>query len=182
VVDALADMVQCRPNSVYRAGKLARCYSTSEVVKLEEKLTWSRIAPLVAIDDQDRREELQRECIAKGWNVRELRYAIRGRVGRLRSRGRGGRPSRRPQSLPEALADLDRLLNAIVHWYRGFEHAAASESADPPRRRRSRKVTFDIDQFPPDLRTRLPAIIRGLEDLLIHVEGARDALVGRTDS
>jgi hypothetical protein len=72
-------------------------------------------------------------------------------------------------------------LSSIVHWYR-VEQAAAPESAAPPARRRSRKVTFDIDQFPPDLRTRLPATIRSLEDLLIHVEGARDALVGKTDS
>jgi hypothetical protein len=112
---------------------------------------------------------------------RERFKSTPGSAGSARG-GLGGLPSRRPQSLPEALADLNRLLSSVVHWYHGFARAAASESAAPPARRRTRKVTFDIDQFPPELRTRLPATIRGLEELLIHVGGARDALVGKTDS
>jgi hypothetical protein len=180
-VQALAELIGLPPNRIYQARKFAKSYSASDVADLKG-LTWLHIIDLLGVEDEEQRRKFQAECLKKKWTTGKLQREIRSRVGRQRSRGRGGRPSRRPQSLPEALADLDRLLSSIVHWYRGFERAAASEAADAPRRKRSRKVTFDIEQFPPDLRTRLPAAIRSLEDLLIHVEGARDALVGRTDS
>jgi hypothetical protein len=184
LVAGLAGLSGWSPSAVHRARKFAGTYTAPEVEGLEGKLTWSRIAHLAAIADEDQRRKLQRECIANQWSVRELQFAIRGRLGRQRRRGLGGRPSHRPNSLLEALADLERLLSAVCHWHRGLEHAPAAEAGRTTKRRsrHAGKVPFDIGQFPPDLRSRLTGTIRSVEDLLIRVESARDVLAGRTDS
>jgi hypothetical protein len=160
----------------------AGLYSATEVAELEGQLSWLHIVELLGIKDERQRQKFQRECVAKQWSSGELKREIRARVGRQRRWGQGGRPSHRPRNLPEALADLDRLLSGVVRWYGGLETARASELAERSARRRSRKVTFDVSQFPQRLREEIEDTIRRVEQLRHQVQGALNVQIGESEA
>ena len=148
-LEALAELVGCSSQVVGKARKFARLYpAAAQAASLEATVTWEQLQRIVAIGDAGIRRNLLNGCSSKNWSVRQLEREIRRRAGRQRPFGRGGRPSRRPQSLQEALTDFDRLATGIVHWYRALE---PEEPADSERS----SGLFDLDQIPPQLRRRI---------------------------
>jgi hypothetical protein len=133
----------------------------------------------VAIGDGRIRRTLLNGCRSKNWSVRQLEHEIRSQVGRQRPFGRGGRPSRRPESFQDALADIDRLMTAIIRWYRALEPEVAADSEGSSRRSGSRRL-FDLDQIPPELRRRITDAIERLERVREAVQGALEIGVGET--
>jgi hypothetical protein len=67
-----------------------------------------------------------------------------------------------PLSLQEALADIDRVMTAIIRWYRALEPEAAADSERSSRRSASGRL-FDLDQLPRQLRPRITDAIERLE-------------------
>src|ERR1700733_1387848 len=128
-LDALAELADCSSQVVGKARKFARLYTPSEAASLETTVTWEQLQRIVAIGDGRIRTTLLNGCRSKNWSVRQLEREIRRRAGRQRSFGRGGRPSRRPESLQEALADIDRLMTQIIRWYRALEPEVAADSS-----------------------------------------------------
>jgi hypothetical protein len=105
-------------------------------------------------------------------SMQQLEHEIRSQVGRQRPFGRGGRPTRRPESPPEALADIDRLVTQIIRWYRALEPEVGADTERSSRRFASRRL-FDSDQLPPQLRIRITEAVERLERVREAVQ--RDA-------
>jgi len=161
---SLAELVGRTPSVIYQARKFQRFYSTEQVAQLEGKLSWGRIVPLVSIDDDKPRRRIQEKCIDQDWSVLQLTREIRTRLGRQRHWAHGGQVSRPPRNVLEAMSELDRLLSAVVRWYRSLQRAASSGATAGSKR------PFDLAQFPPVLRRRIAVAIGGLEELLEVVE------------
>jgi hypothetical protein len=178
-LDALAELADCSSQVVGKARKFARFYTASEAANLEGKATWEQIQRIVAIGNGRIRRNLLNDCRSKNWSVRQLEHEIRSQVGRQRPFGRGGRPSRRPESLQEALADIDRLMTAIIRWYRALEPEVAADFERSSRRSASRRL-FDLDQLPRQLRRRITGAIERLERVREAVQGAMETGVGGT--
>jgi hypothetical protein len=134
---------------------------------------------IVAIGDVRIRRNLLNGCRSKNWSVRRLEHEIRSQVGRQRPFGRGGRPSRRPESLQDALADIDRLMTGIIRWYRDQEPEVAADSERSARRSASGRH-FDLDQIPPQLRGRITDAVERLERVRETVQDVMEAGVGGT--
>jgi hypothetical protein len=120
-LDALAELADCSSQVVGKARKFARFYSAPQAKKLQGQASWEQMQRIVAIGDVRIRRNLLNGCRSKNWSVRQLEREIRSQAGRLRPFGRGGRRSRRPESLQDALADFDQLATGIVRWYRALE-------------------------------------------------------------
>jgi hypothetical protein len=172
-------LADCSSQVVGKARKFARFYSAPQAAKLQGQASWEQMQRLVAINDATVRRRLLNGCRSKNWSLRQLEDEIRGQVGRQRPFGRGGRPSRRPESLQEALADIDRLMTAIVRWYRALEPEAVADSERASGRSASRRL-FNLDQFPPQLRSRITDAIERLERVRTAVQDAMQAGVGET--
>jgi hypothetical protein len=125
---------------------------------------------LLGVDDKTRRQELLRQC--GQWTVKELEDQIRVQIGRQRSFAHGGRPSRLPQSRPEALAQLESLLTTLLRWHRGLERAVPSSAASKSLKQTPSRGTTGLDLFPRPLRLELDATMGHLERLREQVEGA----------
>jgi len=177
-LDALAELADCSSQVVGKARKFARFYTASEAVELQDEASWEQIQRIVAIGDGQIRRNLINGCRSKNWSVRQLEHEIRSHVGRQRPFGRGGRPSRRPESLQGALADIDRLMTAIIRWYRALEPEVAADSERLSPRSASRR-TFDLDQIPRQLRRRITDAIQSLEEVREAVQGAMRTGVGQ---
>jgi hypothetical protein len=178
-LDALAELVGCSSQVVGKARKFARLYPASQAANLGATATWEQLQRIVAIGDVGIRRNLLNGCRSKNWSVRQLAREIRLREGRQRPFGRGGRPSRRPENLQEALTDFDQLATGIVRWYRALEPEVAADSERSSRRSASRQP-FDLDQIPPALRRRIGDAIGGLERVREAVQGEMEARVGET--
>jgi hypothetical protein len=177
-LDALADLVDSTSQVVGKARKFARLYAAAEATDLDGKVTWEQMQRIVAIGDVRTRRNLLNGCRSKNWSVRQLEREIRRQVGRQRPFGRGGRLSRRPESLQEALADIARLMTAIIRWYRALEPEVAADSERSSRRSASGRL-FDSDQIPQQLRGRITDAIERLERVREAVQGAMEAGVGQ---
>ncbi len=175
-LDGLAELVGCAPSIVGKARKFARYYSASEAANLQGEVSWSVIQRLIAIDDELVRKTLLKDCVSHEWTLRELEREIRSRVGRQRDWGHGGRSTRRPENLQEALADFDRMVTGLVRWYRSMEPEMAADSERLRPQSASRK-TFDLDQIPPLLRHRIGDAIERLQKVRESVQGAMEARV-----
>jgi len=178
-LDALADLVDSTSQVVGKARKFARLYAAAEATDLDGNVTWEQMQRIVAIGDVRIRRNLLNGCGSKNWSVRQLEREIRRQVGRQRPFGRGGRRSRRPESLQDALADIDRLMTAIIRWYRALEPEVAADSERSSRRSAGPR-RFDLDQLPPQLRRRITDAIERLERVREAVQGALDIGVGET--
>jgi hypothetical protein len=170
-LDALAELAGCSSQVVGKARKFARSYTPPQAAELQAQASWEQMQRLVAINDGTVRRRLLNACRSNNWSIRQLEHEIRGRVGRQRPFGRGGRPSRRPENLQEALGDLDRLTTQIIRWYRALqpEMAVDTERSSRP---------FDLDQIPPQLRRRITDAVERLERVREVVQGAMDAGIG----
>jgi DUF1016 N-terminal domain len=174
-MNGLATLIGVSPSVLHRARKFVALYDSANAERLEGKLGWSRIGLLVGVANEGERNQLERDCIDQNWSVRRLQLEIRGRLGRQRQAGHGGRPSRRPQTLVEALSELDRLLSSIVHWYGGLESRRPNQQAVPSNKRRSRSAKrpgFEIGQFPPPLWKEIEETMRRIHALRLKLEGA----------
>jgi len=178
-LDALAEMVDSTSQVVGKARKFARLYTAAESVDLEGTATWEQMRPVVVVNDARIRRNLLNACRSKNWSLRELEHEIRRQVGRQRSFGRGGRPSRRPESLQDAMADFDRLATAIVRWYHALEPEVAADSERSSQRSASQQL-FDLDQIPPPLRRRISDAVQSLEEARAVVQGALEIGVSQT--
>ncbi len=158
--EALAKALGCSRSELYAARKFARVYTARQAKALESKLSWSRILRLIAIDNPKQRKRLETACIRGNWTVSQLDRQIRIRLGRQRSLGQGGRPSRRPLDVKDALADLDRRLGTLLSWYRklGGSEGAAEEPTSKGR-------VFGEKQLPPAIRRKLKSAMESLDEL-----------------
>ncbi len=177
-LEALADLVDSNSQVIGKARKFARFYTAPEATDLEGKITWEQMQRIVAIDDVRIRRKLLNGCGSKNWSVRQLEREIRGQVGRQREWGRGGRPSRRPESLQEALTHFDQLATGIVRWYRSLEPDVAVDAETTTRRSANRRP-FDLAQIPPALRRRIGDAIKGLESAREAIAGTMEAGVSK---
>jgi len=172
---ALAELVGRTPSVIYQARKFQRFYSADQVAELEGNLSWGRIVALVSIDDDKQRRLIQEKCIDQNWSVGQLTREIRTRFGRQRHWAHGGQVSRPPRNVIEAMTELDRMLSAVVRWYRSLQRAALSGATAGSKR------PFDLAQFPPVLRRRIAGAIGGLEELLEVVEYELERRTGESD-
>jgi len=171
--DKIQRALSTKTPTLVKAAQFARVFSADQVEELlafngkngDFQLHWGHVCYLITVEDQQLRRKLAKQAAEEAYTAEELHGVIVQAYGGTRRSG--GRPLRRPRSLPSMLRQLDVETQLWNRRYREVWHGDESSLFGDI-------LTLPPDRYKPELAeqlTKAEAALTGMQDAVAEALG-----------